>query len=128
MILGKRKLKKKILIFQFGQGLCFYPEFGVLVCSSEKGPSQTLVWSLDRILEKRPARHWFGRFTVCRKDRVNPGSADSDFRETQCGTLVFQVLSCEKIQGQTLVQSFGLEFREGNVLNPGSACSDKEPG
>ena len=52
---------------QFGPGLCFYPEFGVTVRSSEKGPGRTLVPSSGSEFGERI---W-----------PNPGSAGSEFGE-----------------------------------------------
>ena len=62
---------------QVGPGLCFGPEFGVRVRSSEKELSQT----------------WFGGFDVRRKNGSNQGSASSKFGERMGPILVRQVRS-----------------------------------
>ena len=82
-------LDAEISVFQFGPGLCFYPEFGVPVQSLEKEPGQTLVWSLGL---EFGGRVW-----------PNPGSAGSEFGESNGPTLVLQVRSLEKGMGRTLV-------------------------
>ena len=64
-------------VFQFGPGLCFYPEFGVLVRSSEKGPGHTLVRSSGLEIGERI---W-----------PNPGSAGLEKGTGR--TLVWQVRS-----------------------------------
>ena len=65
---------------QVGPGLCFGPEFGVRVRSSEKELSQT----------------WFGGFDVRRKNGSNQGSASSKFGERMGPILVRQVRSLGK--------------------------------
>ena len=156
---------------QFGPGLCIYPELGVQVRNSEKGPGQTLVrvqkkdlantgsavsefgektrpnpglekgmgrnlvrqarrkerakpWfgrlgvrRKDRaepwfvVQRKELAESWFDRFGVWGKDRGNPGLAGLEKGTGQ--TLVWQVGSLEKRQGQNVVPSSVLSWEKG---------------
>ena len=57
----------------FRPGLCFYPEFGVSVRSSEKGPGPTLVRQVRSSENAGTAGLEFGK-----KTGLNPGSAGSE--------------------------------------------------
>ena len=109
--------------FQFGLGLCFYPEFGVSVRSSEKGPGRTLVRSSGSEFGERIwpnpglAGSEFGErngtnpgsagsgFGVLRKDRAEPWfSVRVQSSEKGSGlTRVRQVRRKEKGMGRTLI-------------------------
>ena len=78
---------------QFGPGLCIYPELGVQVRNSEKGPGQTLV-------------------RVQKKDLANTGSAVSEFGERPGLPLAWR-----KVWAETWFGRLG----ERNGPNPGLA-------
>ena len=78
----------------FGSGLCFYPEFGVLVRSSEKGPGRALA------LQVRSSEKEHGRTLVRSLDSElgegtgpNPGAACLEFGEpAEFGTCQTRVI------------------------------------
>ena len=80
--------------YRFGLGLCFYPEFGVLVRSSEKGSGRTLA------LQVRSSEKEYGRTLVRSLDSElgegtgpNPGSAGLEFGEpAEFGTCQYRVI------------------------------------
>ena len=78
-------LKNFIKLLQFALGLCFYPEFGVLVQSSGKGPGRNLA---------RNSCSEFGK-----RIWTNPGSAGSKFGERNVPNLGSAGLEFEKRQG-----------------------------
>ena len=68
--------------YRFGPGLCFYPEFGVLVRSSAKGPGRTLALQI-RSSEKEHGRTLVRSLDSELGERTgpNPGSAGLEFGE-----------------------------------------------
>ena len=89
--------------------LCFYPEFGVLVRSSEKGPSRNLV---------RSSGSEFG-------ERIwpNPGSTGSEFGERKGSNPGSAGSEYGEMNGLDPGLA-GSEFGEKTGLNPGTAGSD----